>query len=121
MQNGKQSQALAQSDSMQLGASGKLPKRAVVNMQAYRSGAEWSFVLGGHDVGVVDMSAGDGYTVTTDLISNKVIGLAWENSLPFVAIYEKVLHGDIQKLLSAEESQLITEKLRVHVLKYLQA
>ena len=70
MQNRKQSQALAKSDSVQLGASDKLPKLEVVNMQAYRSGAEWSFVLGGHHVGVVYMSAGDGYTVTTDLISN---------------------------------------------------
>jgi len=64
---------------------------AVVQAEPYECTPEWEYYVAGHHVTAVDMTTGRLYTLTTDLLSSKVIGLAEENAEPYLKTYVRLL------------------------------
>lgn len=67
-----------------LGTSEKIPGIAITHMAPYAYINTQPFCTSGHHVTVLDMEDGQVYTFTTDVVSGKVIGLASENSQPYL-------------------------------------
>ena len=59
----------------------------IIRMEPYASEQGWEYLTGGHHVLCVDMKTGRLFTVTTDLLQNKIIGIATENMAPFLVTY----------------------------------
>ena len=67
---------------------GGLPwELTIIRMEPYASEQGWEYLTGGHHVLCVDMKTGRLFTVTTDLLQNKIIGIATENMAPFLVTY----------------------------------
>lgn len=64
---------------------------AIMRMEPYAAGADWSYHVAGHHLVCVDMKDGSSYTITTDLLSGQVIGMATEGAEPFLISYERLL------------------------------
>lgn len=64
---------------------------AVVQAEPYECTPEWEYYVAGHHVTAVDMATGHLYTLTTDLLSSKVIGLAEENAQAYLKTYAHLL------------------------------
>lgn len=64
---------------------------SVIRMEPYCCEADWEFYAAGHHVQAVDMKTGKQYTLTTDLLSGKVIGLASEGAMPWLRVYEQLV------------------------------
>ncbi len=63
----------------------------VVQAEPYLCNSDWDYRVAGHHVVAVDLPSGRQYTLTTDLISDKVIGLAEENTEPYLKTYARLL------------------------------
>lgn len=70
---------------------------SIIRMTPYSCNIAWEYYLAGHHVKVIDMKTGVQYTLTTDLISAKVVGVAEEDAEPWLLAYQKLLH-DVEKL-----------------------
>lgn len=64
---------------------------SIIQMTPYTFGGTWDYYLAGHHVKALDMKTGDSYTLTTDLISGKVVGIATEGSEPFLTTYHNLI------------------------------
>jgi hypothetical protein len=59
----------------------------IIRMEPYASEQGWEYLTGGHHVLCIDTKTGRLFTVTTDLLQNKIIGIATENMAPFLVTY----------------------------------
>lgn len=64
---------------------------AVIQAEPYLCNSDWDYRVAGHHVVAVDLPSGRQYTLTTDLISDKVIGLAEEYAEPYLKTYAHLL------------------------------
>ena len=71
---------------------------SIVSMRPYVCQTDWAFYAAGHHVKAIDMKSGLQYSLTTDLISSKVIGIAAEDSKPWMQIYEEFVLVAREKL-----------------------
>jgi hypothetical protein len=63
----------------------------VIQAEPYLCNSDWDYRVAGHHVVAVDLPSGRQYTLTTDLISDKVIGLAEEYAEPYLKTYAHLL------------------------------
>ncbi len=66
---------------------------SVIRMEPYHSEADWEYYAAGHHVQAVDMTTGKQYTLTTDLLTGKVIGLASEGAIPWLKMYAQLVQS----------------------------
>lgn len=59
----------------------------IARMEPYVFEPDWEYMVAGHHVLCVDMEGGSLYTLTTDLLSDRVIGIATEEQEPFLKTY----------------------------------
>lgn len=82
----------------------------IIRMEPYVSEPGWEYLSGGHHVLCVDMKTGRLFTVTTDLLQNKIIGIATENMAPFLITYANWVsqsRGKGQSYVVDEQSDVI--------------
>ncbi|MGI6634619.1 MAG: hypothetical protein ACOX7B_05560 [Christensenellales bacterium] len=72
---------------------GRRLEPAVTNIREYRPDLGWAYAIGGHHLATVDMTTGSSYTFTTDLLTGQLIGVALENSPPFLDSYGALAAG----------------------------
>ncbi|NLG57797.1 MAG: hypothetical protein GX540_05240 [Clostridiales bacterium] len=77
-------------------------KLSIIQMTPYHLSAAWDYYLAGHHVKAVDMETGELYTLTTDLVSQKVVGIASEGAEPFLTAYTHLL-AEGEKLSSMSD------------------
>ena len=70
---------------------------SIIQMTPYSCNIAWEYYLAGHHVKAIDMKTGGQYTLTTDLISARVVGIAEEDAEPWLIAYQKLLN-DVEKL-----------------------
>ncbi len=70
---------------------------SVMDAAPYISQENWEFYCYGHHVKAVDMETGSVYTMTTDLESDRVIGIATEGAEPYLTTYGRLLDAMRQR------------------------
>lgn len=84
----------------------------IVRMEPYVFQADWEYMAAGHHALCLDMETGQQYTLTTDLISGRVIGIATEEAEPFLKTYEGLLAAERQVAQQANSEILQTVEER---------
>lgn len=69
----------------------KAGQYSVINAQSYTCQRDWEFFVSGHHISTVEMSTGKLYTFTTDILSNRIIGIAHEGAEPWLARYDELM------------------------------
>ncbi|MGI6687725.1 MAG: hypothetical protein ACOX6Y_05125 [Christensenellales bacterium] len=82
---------------------------AIIQITPYACNVFWDYYLAGHHVKAVDMETGKQYTLTTDLISGKVVGFTLEEGEPYLIAYQKLL-TDAQTLQNLPEDEVAKAK-----------
>lgn len=59
----------------------------IARMEPYIFEPDWEYMVAGHHMLCVDMESGSLYTLTTDLLSDRVIGIATEEQEPYLKTY----------------------------------
>ncbi|MGI6695547.1 MAG: hypothetical protein ACOX6O_04800 [Christensenellales bacterium] len=81
----------------------------IMRMEAYACDQFWDYYLAGHHVRVMDMDTAQEYTITTDLVDFKVVGIATADIDPYLVVYENVL-ADAQTLQNLPEDEVAKAK-----------
>ncbi len=63
----------------------------IMRNEPYICARVWDYYLAGHHMRVMDVDTAKEYTITTDLISGKVVGIATAGIEPYLLIYQNLL------------------------------
>lgn len=85
---------------------------SVLRMEPYAAQENWAYYLAGHHLHCVDMKDGRNLTITTDLISDRMVGFATEGAEPFIKTYARLM--DQSEALKDRSNQEVRAQVKAH-------
>lgn len=87
-------------------------KLSVLRIEPYAPEGHWTYYMAGHHLHCINMDDGSSLTITTDLISDRMVGFATEGAEPFLKVYARTLRKAEQIRNQADEG--LREQVQAH-------